>query len=168
MAVRFPGRTCRPEVSQYQSGRTGSGRTRWDSTGTRPRRPNRLPQVQAWTMCGEERIERAGNSNVINPLRSVNGLMLLPALAGRKHLPACRAPDQGRLWQRRNKQASYLPARGRHNRRARFRRSASKPDSPRRSSVRRGSPARNHASAPGRALRRRIPCTRAPCWRCRP
>ncbi len=36
-------------------------------------------------MSGEERIERAEHANVINPLRSVNNPMLLPALAGRKH-----------------------------------------------------------------------------------
>lgn len=59
-------------------------------------------------------------------------------------------------------------ARDRRNRRVRFRRSASRPDSRRASCARHGWRARSRVPAPGTARRRRTPCTRVLCWRYRP
>ena len=63
---------------------------------------------------------------------------------------------------------SWPPAPGRSSRRARPRRTASTSGFPRWSSVRPGWPARNRGPGRGTAPPRHTPCTRAPCWRCRP
>ncbi len=84
------------------------------------------------------------------------------------------ADDQGRLEQRcpGRRRGARPPARfrapGRRSRRAPARRSASGPGPPPRSCGLRAPRARSRAPARARARRRRTPCTRAPCWRCRP
>ena len=166
MAARAASRTHRRRVSQDQSGRTGRV-TRSGSSATRCARPGSLHQIQARRMRGEERFEGAGHSNVINPRRTGLRVDATPGVCGKQTLPRwsglARAGDccEGAT-------LSFWPARGRRIRRARFGRSASGPGSRRCSCARRGSRARNHASALGIAPPRRTPCTRALGWPCRP